>query len=527
MSDVPKRRTVRFYGAAAKCLAYTGLERLAASGAGTGKSFSLLVEADMVARQNPGARILFARQTRVSLNDTILPLWRDNVLGHGNPVIRASSTIPFQHNYIYPNHSDIVIGGLEDADKVLSAEYDRIYIFQAEECSIESYEKALTRLRHNHTPYHQITLDVNPGSRYHWINKRFPEEHEGEVDGRCRFCYRHEDNPTLFDHKKGEWTDWGREYVLRILGSLTGVRRQRLLNHLWVAEEGIILDNYDPAVHLISAELEKDDARGWMLHQRGVSEPIPIAYFTAGVDWGWDPDPGVIQVWAYDSPRWHQGIRRYRVAEIYKTRLQREEWADRAVDLWKKYDIRFFVCDRSRPQSITYFNQRIGRAMGRDMPMIAVGQPSLGGNRVAGASEIYEGIDLMREGLRHPVTGHVRTRYVADAFPEGKDTRLIEKHRPTCTEEELTEWVYTPLKEDDPQKEPPPLRSCDDHGIDAARMDECFNWLTSLAPSITQEQKWKPGTYGESWLKKLKSMRKRRGNKSLPVQLTRFHPPSR
>ena len=526
---------LRFHGAAADYIAYEGREALAESGAGTGKSFSVLAKADYVARTNPGSRQLFARQTRVSLNDTILPLWRDAVLGDKHPAIKPNSTIPFQHNYTYPNKSDIVVGGLEDADKVLSAEYDRIYIFQAEECSLEGYEKALTRLRHRHTPYHQITLDVNPASKFHWINRRWPPVEAGESQGRQRFCYRHEDNPTLFDHKKGEWSEWGREYVMEILGSLTGVRRQRLLNHLWVAEEGIILENWDPTRNMVSGECAYDEKRAsWMIHQKGVLEPIPIAYFTAGVDWGWDPDPGVLQVWGYDSPRWHPGIRRFRVAEIYKTKLQKEEWADRAVDLWQKYDIRFFCCDRSRPDAIEYFNRRISHAMGREMPPIAVGQSSLGGARMKGSSEIREGIDLMREGILHPTTGHVRTLLMADAFPEGKDKNLLKRGRPTCMEEEVTEWVYQTLNENDPQKEPPPDKKCDDHALDAARYDECFNWLASLVSQPRRESTWKRGTYGESWVKTLKTswnslsrkQKQKLGRRHLPVQMTREVPPS-
>jgi hypothetical protein len=518
-----------FHGAAADMMESQAKECLAESGAGTGKSFSILAKAYYTAVTNPGSRQLFLRQTRKSLNDSILPMWRDKILGNGHPAIRHTSTIPYQDNYRFPNASEVVIGGLEDADRILSAEYDRIYVFQAEETNIEAYEKAITRLRHKRTPYHQIMLDVNPASRYHWINKRF--DRSLCVKGRReRLSYRHQDNPLLFDHEKEEWTDWGMEYVTEILGTLTGVRRERLLYHRWVAEEGIILDNYDPEVHEITAELETPTKSQptWLLHKQGVQEPIPLAYFTAGVDWGWDPDPGVIQVWGYDAPRWHPQIKRYRIAEIYRTRWQREEWAEAAVDLWAKYDIRFFCCDRSRPDTIAYFNTRLGHHAGRDATSIAMGQPSLGGVRVPGKGEIYNGIDLMREGLFNPVSKHTRTFFVRDSLVGGPDPALVKAGRPTKTEDEILEWVYKRIGDDDPKKETEPDKKCEDHGIDAWRYDEALNYIKGYGRRAPKTATWKRGTYGEKWVSQLKKgldklpkgLRKRKGRRVvLPTQL--------
>lgn len=484
----------------------------------THNSFSILAKAYFTAVKYKGSRQLFLRQTRKSLNDSILPMWRDKILTNGHPAIRPTSTIPYQDNYRFPNGSEVVIGGLEDADRILSAEYDRIYIFQAEETNVEAYEKALTRLRHSKTPYHQIVLDVNPASRYHWINKRFDRS---LCDGRLRerLSYRHQDNPLLFDHEKGEWTDWGREYVTEILGALTGVRRERLLFHRWVAEEGIILDNFDPAIHCVTGELQEPTKTDpvWRLHlKQPKEETVDLCYFTAGVDWGWDPDPGVISVWGYDSPRWHPQIRRYRVAEIYRTRWQREEWAEAAVELWARYDIRFFSCDRSRPDSIAYFNTRLGVHTGRNAPNIALGQPSLGGVRVPGRGELYNGIDLLREGFYNPVTKHVRTHFLNDALLDGPDPALVKAGRPTKTEDEILEWVYTRIKEDDPKKETLPDPKCDEHGIDAMRYDEALNYIKGYGRRAPRTKTWKPGTYGERWVKQLK-----RGLDGLPKGLRR------
>jgi phage terminase large subunit len=429
-------RSYTAHGAAADYFDFPGLEALCESGAGTGKSYSLMRKADYVARKHPMSRQLFARQTRKSMNDSILPDWREKVLWMGHPAISKTASIAYQDIYRYPNGSTIALAGLEDIDRILSAQFDRIYIFQAEETSLESWEKLISRLRNGRTDYHQITADVNPASEFHWLNIRFQDEHEH----RRRFHYRHQDNPLWFDREKEEWTEDGLMYIKNVLGSLTGIRRERLLYHRWVAEEGVIFEEYDPNQHLISGELEYSKPHGrWHLHVKGWQDPVNIAYFTAGVDWGWHPDPGVISVWGYDSPRWHPGIRRFRVAEIYKTRWQKEEWADAAVDLWSKYDIRFFSCDRSNPEAINLFNLRIGSRLGREAPAIAVRCPVLGGGH---RSEITNAIDVMREGLKNPTSGHVRTYFLRDALCEGRDESLAKAGRPTCTEQEIHSWVY-------------------------------------------------------------------------------------
>lgn len=511
MADVDEQTIDRehvFYGAAAQYMAFDGVEALLDSGAGTGKSFCAMVKADVTARAHPGSRQLFARQTRKSLNESILPDWRDRVLFPGHPAISKTSSIAHQELYQYPNGATVALGGLENIDRILSAQYDRIVIFQAEETSLESYEKLITRLRNGKTDYHQISLDVNPGSQYHWINQRYADDKL--TDQRQRFYFKHFDNPLWFNHETGEWTKDGVNYIRTALGSLTGVRRERLLFHKWIAEEGVILEDYAPDTHLISGELEFSQNHGsWFLHVNGWKEPVRISYFTAGIDWGWHPDPGCISVWAYDAPRWHPEIRRFRVAEVYRTKWQREQWAEVAQELWSKYDIKQFYCDRSNPEAINYINLKIGKLSKRDMPAIAVKYPVMGGGH---RSEISNGIDLMREGLKNKVSGHVRTYYVRDSLVYGRDEELARTGRPTCTEQEILSWVYMKNEEGKPNREKPDP-ACDDHGLDCARMDECGNYLHGKGRTHQENPQYKPGTYGELYSRMLKKIKDRKDPK--------------
>jgi phage terminase large subunit len=491
-------RKRKFYGAAADYFGFEGLEALCESGAGTGKSFSVMCKADYTARKYPYCRQLFARQTRRSMNTSILPDWRERVLFEGHAAVSRSASLEHQEIYVYPNGSVITLGGLENIDRILSAQYDRIYIFQCEESSLESWEKLISRLRNNRTPYHQITADVNPASEFHWLNQRFQDE----GPDRKRFHYRHNDNPLWYDHDADRWTTEGRRYVGEILAALTGIRRERLLFHRWVAEEGVILEGYDPAQHLLSAELEFSKGhQAHFLHIKDRQEPVRLHYFTAGVDWGWHPDPGVISVWGYDSPRWHPEIRRYRVAEIYRTRWQREEWADAAESLWNEFNIRFFFCDRSDPEAINLFNLRITKHLGRSAPPIAAKYPTVGGGH---RSDIKNGIDIMREGLYNPVTKHIRSFFIRDALREGQDQELRRMGRPTCTEQEIHSWVYQKNEEGKENREKPDP-SCDEHGIDCWRMDEVGNFVRGReGHKMAEAKEFEPETYG-ALFKKMRS----------------------
>jgi phage terminase large subunit len=316
------KRVYRAYGGAAEYIKCTDLEALCDSGAGTGKTFSLMHKAHMVANNHPGSRQVFARVTRKSMNDSVLPEWEEKVLWRGHPAIHGTAGPAHRDDYRYPNGSVIVLHGLDNIDRILSSAYDRIYIFQAEEMTgaagIEVWDKLITRLRNGKTPYHQITGDVNPGPANHWINVRanrkicspcqrgersdgFPlivemnEDIGAPVCPEClgvdwqyqmrRIRYRHEDNPRLYDHENRCWRDFGKEYIGNELGRLKGVSRERLLRHRWVAEEGVILDEWDDKVHMLDGKMFKPgtdptekNSVNWRLHVEGWPVPIPVSF---------------------------------------------------------------------------------------------------------------------------------------------------------------------------------------------------------------------------------------------------------
>jgi hypothetical protein len=498
-------RNFTLRGPAAKYYQYEGLEALLEGGTRCGKSFAFLIKAKMVADLHPGSRQLICRQTRKSMNESILRDWREEILWTGHPAVSGSASKEHQDIYRWPNKSEVYFAGLENArdtaSPILSTKWDRIYVCQAEETSQNDWEVLATRLSSFKTPYHQMTADCNPAGPTHWLNVRFSPGRVGSLK-RERFPFRHYDNPFFYKgiYPHGEWTKEGAEYMSILESTLPvgSIRRARFLESKWIAAEGQILDNFDPRIHLIDAQLKGSKETGFYIVPEGNavaqlgSNPIRVAYFTCGVDFGWSPDPGVISLWAYDSPRWHPLVRRFRVAEVMRVQWQRDQFADVAVEWWNKYGVKYFSCDPSDPENISYFNLRLSKKGYRDAPKIAVKCPPIGGGHRRSKNNTA-GIDLMREGLGG-ANGHVRTFLFRDAFPLGVDEKLRSTGRATCYEQEVESWVYQLDASGNPTEKP--SRDTGKHGnaVYAAMYDEMLNYARGFGRDLSAQERPAPDT---------------------------------
>ena len=200
-----------------------------------------------------------------SLRSTALQTYEDDVLGFMHP-LRAGASREARMSYKYPNGSEIAIAGLDDITKILSGEYDLIFVQQMEECSFNDIQTLTTRLSGKAMPYRQMLFDCNPGAATHWIKEK-------EESGWLRLLHsRHEENPLLYDRAIGDWTAFGREYIAG-LDQLDGFIKDRLRYGLWVSAEGTRW-TVIPDVHIFRAH-EK-----WPY---GVPENQRILI---GMDWG-------------------------------------------------------------------------------------------------------------------------------------------------------------------------------------------------------------------------------------------------
>jgi hypothetical protein len=212
--------------------------------AGTGKTFGVLAFLHLLAADIPNVRILVCRQTRVSLTESVLVTYEQEILpADGMEFISRGVSRRNRSGYFYPNGSQISLGGLEDARRVLSSAWDVVYVNEAIEVEESSWDTLSTRLNRpgRRSRFGYLIGDTNPGDPAHWLKAHCD-------DGRiASWEAGHKANPALWDGL--DWTPAGDAY-LESLGKLRGTRRKRLLEGLWAAGEGAWFETFDSSLHV-------------------------------------------------------------------------------------------------------------------------------------------------------------------------------------------------------------------------------------------------------------------------------------
>lgn len=384
--------------------------------AGTGKSRTSLEKIHICANKYPGCRILITRKTRDSLSESSLVTFENHVVPANHPILMGVGGNQIQRQnrsaYHYPNGSEIVLGGMNKVTRILSTEYDLIYVPEAIELDLEDWETLMSRLRNGVMPYQQIIADTNPGSDSHWLYQR-------HLEGRTVMLHsRHEDNPRLYNTETGEWTEEGIAYI-GTLDRLTGSRKQRLRFGRWVGAEGVIYDEIDELVHRDPRHTYPGDwIRVWV------------------VDFGFT-NPFSFQSWAVD----HDG-RMYREREIYRTGRIVE---DHAKDILRATSDTppptFIVCDHDAEDRAT---------LERHLKM-----PTM-----AAQKDVTSGIQAVKERLRVQDDGKPRLMFGSAPVHE-IDLDLRKVGHPASTWEEFSVYVW------DQEKDKPVKKH--DHGMDNIR----------------------------------------------------------
>jgi phage terminase large subunit len=368
-------------------------------------------------------RALLVRKTQVSLTESGLVTFKRDVvrsmLDHEVRWYGGSGSEP--QAFQYSNGSRVIIGGMDKASKVLSTEYDMIYVQEATELDEDDWETLTTRLRNGMAPIQQMIADCNPQEPTHWLKQRCDA-------GRTRMLNSHHtENPLLYT-VDGKITDRGRSYMAK-LESLSGVRKLRLLMGQWAAAEGVIYEEWNPAIHhVVPFDVPDEWARYW------------------SIDFGMT-NPFVWQNWAINP----DGIM-FLTQEIYRTQTIVQDHAR---------EIAYLVRGQRAPQVIVTDHSPDGQAtLQRELGVVTRG--ALGHNApVSAYKKVKEGIEAVKVRLRserlHIFQGSVGRR----------DMDLVDKHKPTCTADEMPGYIWaaqvTPgHPKDEPLKE-------NDHGCDALR----------------------------------------------------------
>lgn len=394
-------------------------EVVVSGAAGTGKTRACLEKVLMMCLLNPGMKALILRKTAISLTSTTLDTWEKQVadvaLARGDIVWYGGSARE-PAAYKFKNGSRVIVGGLDKPEKIMSSEYDIIFVDECTELTVTDWEMSTTRLRNGRVSFQQMLGSCNPNAPTHFLKVRADEGRLVMLNS------RHEDNPRYFDGA-GNLTPVGREYM-ETLDALTGVRKLRLRDGLWAGAEGLVYDEFDPGIHLIdSFPIPKDWRRVW------------------GVDFG-HTNPFVLQCWAID----HDG-RMYLYREIYMSRRGVDQHAQDILDIvapngkWIEPRPNYIVTDHDAGE--------------RDIL-----ERMLGMGTIAAKKDVKLGVETTQPRFRLAGDGKPRIYFMKDALVQ-PDKLMLEKKRPISTVTEIPGYIWSEEK-DVPVK-------LNDHGCDTMR----------------------------------------------------------
>lgn len=414
--------------------------------AGTGKSRGIGEFLLWALLEFPGSRALAMRKTRVSMSQSWLVTWEDKVLAADVdatylevPLLEARQK-EGRPSYKFKNGSELVLGGMDQPTRLFSTEYDIAYVNECNELTEGEWESLHRALRNNKMPFQRLIGDMNPDAPTHWMRRRMNEGRTKE------YVVLHKDNPSLTP-----------EYLTR-LSRLTGTRRARLYEGRWVAAEGQIWENFNHGPpHLI-------DKVPLLTGGRSV-----IMWKIASVDWGFR-NPGCIQVWGVDNDN-----RMYLLEEVYFVEKTIDWWVQKARELFRRHQLRVFVCDPAEPGFIHQFRQ--------------AGLPTREAN-----NDVLVGLDTVRNRLDLQPDGRPALA-VLRGCTRPLDERLRELQRPVGLLEEIPGYVWKKVEADKYGKEEPDPNVAQ-HACDCARYAAMYLDRYGYADD-DEDQQYRKGTMGD------------------------------
>jgi PBSX family phage terminase large subunit len=413
------------YGAAWDLMYDKSSEILCESGSGTGKSFSVLLKIHILCLTNPDIRILITRKTRASMSQTTLITYEKKIIKDDIRITKGLDRKSRQ-NYTYPNGSEITLCGMDSPERILSSDYDFIFVDEATELEQEDYMILLTRLRNGKLSYQQIILACNPSYQYHWINIR---ANEGKI---IRYKFNIKDNPQFYNQVTGDILTAGKNYLAK-LESLDDISKNRFLYGAWTNPEGLIYKF--PNENIISPEKFKD---------------VKIEFYQASMDFGFNPDPMTFHILGYTSDN-----KVYVVEELYVLGKQLEDIIDKIQELYTKYNFREIVCDSASPDKISMLSNKY------HLPAIKA------------VKDIQIGINTCQSVINK---GNF---YILSNCNKNIDNLLIEAKRPFSITQELQSYCFDSEKPGYAVKK-------NDHALDSIR----YNLMSIFKSSPSEKIFW-------------------------------------
>jgi PBSX family phage terminase large subunit len=372
----------------------------------SGKTIFALEKAHAYALRYPGSKLLFVRKTEASMFGQMLQPFEQFVLGGmlGQSVVHDGKN----RAYFYANGSQILYRGICNDAQMQSIRGLTLNFIVADEVhlfSISDHEELLPRMSASNADFCQLLYLSNPDNPRSWQYQKFVK------NGEASYYWSHwSHNPHL-----------SKDYP-KFLDMMTGVRRARLRDGLWVESEGSVY-NFNPAVHLLK---RFDIPPGWTR--------------ICSIDFGYNA-PFVCQWWAIDP----DGTL-YLYREIYETELLITDAAKKIKQLSANEKISEYISDHDAGERAVLADHGI--------------------HTVAANKDVIVGIDAVRRRLAVGANGKPRLYILTDTLVHA-DPMLLYKSMPTCILDEISCYVYKNPKPGEISSDEPLKKN--DHSMDAMR----------------------------------------------------------
>lgn len=400
----PDQKPYRSQGAMRQVWGIVADEVMVSGPAGTGKSRGILEYLYALSIKYAGCRGLIVRKTRTSLTESALVTFETHVVP-GRPAWVANQQRRVRQSYQLPNGSEIVVGGLDNTSRFMSTEFDWIYVQEAREAEEAEWEDLTSRLRNGVLPFQMMIGDTNPDGPTHWIKQRARSGKLQLIES------RHEDNPVLYDARKGAMTTAGEVYIGR-LDNLTGVRKKRLRDGLWVGAEGMVYDLYDPAVHEIEPfEIPTSWSRD-CIADFGFTNPFACL---------WVAEDGDGRIYVY--------------RQVYGVQRLVRDWAHVLHDLTGKEKIRRWITDHDLEARAD-----LEAHLGHSADACGKGEARHIGTQPA-RKDVILGIQRVSERLKRAGDGKPRLFVFKDSLAFA-DPLLVERKEPVCLQDEFPRYTW-------------------------------------------------------------------------------------
>lgn len=400
----------------------------------------------------PGMRALVARKTRVSMNETFLKTWEQDVLPPYWKEECARVVRGHREKYVFEHedgdNSELIVAGM-DQERLIGADLDLVVVDEAYQLQERQWIALLPLLRNKRAPFQMALALTNPAGSKHWLNRR----PDGKRMVRLLSC--HEDNPSIT------------EADLERLRALPEPYRTRWYTGDWVAAEGLYYPEWNEKVHL-----------------RPRDEVPPMKGHFGAMDFGWDPSPGVFQVWGVDH-----SDRIWLLVELYQRKRHLDKWAAQIERLHEEFELQAIVCDSAESRSIDFLNQHLSSRFGRAVGEIAQKADK---NVDAGRQAVLFAMSPTSGGPRLFVSEGYQRAFLGGGDAEAQDEAKYEG-LPSCFTEEIENFIVEVEKSDGTPGGDRPEKYQADHSMDCLRYACCYardNVFTAKTSQTVKQMGW-------------------------------------